>query len=251
MTNTPPFGELLTLIENRSAALRTAVASAPDLDARVPGCPEWTLRDLVAHLGGVQRSWAVGVQAGPADGPPSSTDMGDISPDSDLLEWSTESTQLLIDALRRVGPDARCWTWWGRSDAPSDSGAVARHQVEEAAVHAYDAQEAIGRPEPLPLPIALDSVAEFLVVGLGAQGPWPHEPALLVFAATEGSTWWVDLTPEGAKLIPADGGEPVATVSGTANDLILALFGRVQLERLQIDGDRQLVVKLLDWVDTE
>jgi uncharacterized protein (TIGR03083 family) len=133
-----------------------ALASAPHLDARVPGCPEWTLGDLVAHLGEVQRSWAVGVRAGPADGPPSYDDMDGTSP-RDLLEWSAEPTRLLIDALRGVGPDASCWTWWGRSDAPSNAGAVARHQVEEAAVHAYDAQEAIGKPEPLPVPIALDS----------------------------------------------------------------------------------------------
>jgi hypothetical protein len=40
-------------------------------------------------------------------------------------------------------------------------------------------------------------------------------------------------------------------VSGSASDPILVLIGRVPLERLQIDGDRELVVKLLDRVDTE
>ncbi|MGH3408862.1 MAG: maleylpyruvate isomerase N-terminal domain-containing protein, partial [Streptosporangiaceae bacterium] len=52
MTN-PTFTEWLTLIEDRSAALRAAVDEA-GLTARVPGCPDWSVRDLVSHLGEVQ-----------------------------------------------------------------------------------------------------------------------------------------------------------------------------------------------------
>jgi hypothetical protein len=37
MTDTPPYAELLSLIDDRSAALRDAVAAAADLGARVPG----------------------------------------------------------------------------------------------------------------------------------------------------------------------------------------------------------------------
>lgn len=45
------FPDLLRLIDERSTAFRTAVASAPSLDVQVPTCPEWTLFDLVQHLG--------------------------------------------------------------------------------------------------------------------------------------------------------------------------------------------------------
>jgi hypothetical protein len=131
------------------------------------------------------------------------------------------------------------------------AGAVARHQLQEAAVHAYDAQETIGTPEPVPAGIAVDSVAEFLVVSLGSEGPWPHRPARVTFAATEGPTWTVDLTPQGAKLSPAASGEPVATVHGSASDLILALFGRVPLDRLRVDGDAGVLEEIRTWADTE
>lgn len=251
MTDTPPFADLLTLLDDRSAALREAVASAPDLRARVPGCPDWTLRDLVAHLGEVQRFWAVVVRAGAADGPPPPEARGDMAPHGDLLEWSAESTGMLRDALRETGPDAPSWTWWGASGAPMTAGAVARHQMQEAAVHAYDAQDTIGKREPVPAAVAVDSVAEFLQVSLGSSGAWPHRPARLVFAAVEGPTWTVDLTPEGAKAEPAAAGEPVATVRGTASDLILALFGRVSLDRLRIEGDATVVDDLIAWVDND
>ncbi|WUW17318.1 maleylpyruvate isomerase N-terminal domain-containing protein [Streptomyces sp. NBC_01465] len=63
--------------------------------------------------------------------------------------WSAESTAQLLGALREYGPDRDCWTWWGGSQSPRTSGAVARHQVQEATVHTYDAQTTVGAP-PLP-----------------------------------------------------------------------------------------------------
>jgi uncharacterized protein (TIGR03083 family) len=251
MTETLSFPEFLSLVDDRSAALRDAVVAASDLDARVPGCPEWSLRDLVAHLGEVQRFWSVVVRAGTADGPPPSDAVADTQPHGDLLEWSAESTRLLLAALGEVGPDAAAWTWWGISDAPMTAGAVARHQVEEAAVHAYDAQETSGKPEPIPATVAADGVAEFLQVTFGSEGPWPHRPARVVFAAIEGPSWTLDLTPAGAKLDPSEGGDAVATVHGTASDILLALFGRVPLDRLRIDGDGAVVEDLRNWADTQ
>lgn len=251
MTETPPFPELLALVDERSAALRAAVAAAPHLEARVPGCPEWTLRDLVAHLGAVQRFWAVVVRAGDPTGPPPADALGDRSPRGDLLDWSAASTRALLDALRQAGPDTACWTWWGRSAAPMTTGAVARHQVQEAAVHAYDAQEAIGAPESIPGGVAVDGITEFLVVSLGTAGAWPHRPARLALAATEGPTWTVDLTPSGADPDPAAAGDPVVTLHGPASDLLLALFGRISTDRLRIDGDAKVIDELRSWVDTE
>ena len=49
-----------------------------------------------------------------------------------VLAWSAASTQLLLDALREAGPDRGCWTWWGPSESPQTSGAVTRHQLQEA-----------------------------------------------------------------------------------------------------------------------
>src|ERR1019366_4529517 len=60
---------LLAAIEGRPADSRDA-ASRSDPAARVPGCPDWSLADLVAHLGEVQRFWATVVMAGPSSGSP-------------------------------------------------------------------------------------------------------------------------------------------------------------------------------------
>ena len=42
--------------------MAAAVAGA-DPDGTVPTCPEWTVRDLVRHMGGVHR-WATGFVRG-------------------------------------------------------------------------------------------------------------------------------------------------------------------------------------------
>ena len=200
------YAETLSLIDDRSAVLRDAVATAPDLSARIPGCPDWSLTDLVDHVGGVQRFWAEAVRSADPTGPPA---FGGAHPDSpgELVAWLAESTRLLMAALGDAGPDTPCWTWWGRSGAPQTAGAVARHQVQEAAVHAFDGLEAIGKPEPLPAAVAVDGVAEFLTVGLSSLGAWPHRPARIVLAATEGPAWAVDLSPAGVEvddtLLPA------------------------------------------------
>ena len=120
---TPEFPDLLTRIDDRSRALAAAAATAAD-GAPVPGCPDWTVRDLLGHLGEVQRFWAAIVAAGPADAPPAGLEIP--IPDGDLTAWYAESTGLLRAALDAAGPDAGCWTWWGASAAPSTAGAVAR-----------------------------------------------------------------------------------------------------------------------------
>ncbi|AGK75191.1 maleylpyruvate isomerase N-terminal domain-containing protein [Streptomyces microflavus] len=55
-----------------------AVAAAPSLDVQVPTCPEWTLFDLVQHLGEGRRALAATIAAGP-DAASKSAPQGDPS----------------------------------------------------------------------------------------------------------------------------------------------------------------------------
>jgi uncharacterized protein (TIGR03083 family) len=244
MTSTLSFDEMLELVAERSAALRSAAAGA--LDARIPGCPDWTGRDLVAHLGEVQRSWGANVLAGPAAGP--APDVAEVEPTGDLLDWSERSTETLLAALRKVGPAGGTWVWWGE---PAVAGAVARHQVQEAMVHAWDADDAVGRAGALPLVAALDGVDEFLETGLSAGGTWPHPPATVGVVATDGAAGWrVALSGAGSRLEPADGTGD-AVLRGTATDLVLALYRRRGVDSLSVTGDRELAERLLGWFDTD
>ncbi len=246
MTPTPTHSRALELIAERSATLRSAIAGA--LDAPVPGCPEWTGRDLVAHLGEVHRFWAAAVAAGPAEEPPSGEDVAEREPSGDLLDWSERSTEALLAALSDAGPDRGAWTWWGE---PARSGAVARHQVQEATVHAWDAEDTVGRAGALPAEIAVDGVDEFLSVGLPVSGRWPHDPASVGLLTEDAPNlgWRVVLTDEGGRL-ERGGASGDAVVRGRASDLVLALYRRRGLEPLTVDGDRELAKHFFGWFPT-
>ncbi|MGK5440486.1 maleylpyruvate isomerase family mycothiol-dependent enzyme [Micromonospora sp. URMC 105] len=259
MEKTLEFPDLLRLIDERSTAYRAAVAAAPNLDVQVPTCPEWTLFDLVQHLGQGRRSWAATVAAGPAASAKSAA-VGPAAPREReaLLAWSAESTQQLLDALREAGPDRGCRTWWGRSQSPQTCGAVARHQLQEITVHTYDAQVTLGTPQPLPDEVALDGVEDFLSTCCATTATWPHEPAVVDYHATEGRSWRLWLSAAGARAarlpgtVPATaaGAEPDAadaSARGTASELVLAFYGRLPVDALKLDGDRRLFDLLIAW----
>ena len=262
MTSQLEFPDLLRLIDERSRAFRSAVSTASTLDVTVPTCPEWTLLDLVHHLGEGRRSWAATVKAGPgatsrirppSDGPAAPRER------EALVAWLAESTELLLDALREAGPERGCWTWWADSQSPRTCGAVARHQLQEVAVHTYDAQLTVGAPQPLPDEVALDGVEEFLFTCCATTSPWPHEPAVVDYDATEGRSWRLWVSADGARIarLPEAGGRGAADdgrqgvgarVSGTSSEIVLAAFyGRRPLEALTIEGDRGVIDRLIAW----
>jgi len=210
------------------------------LDANVPSTPEWTLRDLAHHLGEVQRSWAENVRAGD----PAAPWEGEVAPPRDdlLVGWLRDATVSLCDALAAAGPDGPCWTWWG---APATAWAVARHQVQEAAVHSWDAQAVTGAPEPLRQDVADDGVGEFLEIVLGSGAD--ALPGVVTLSATDtGGSWRVAGTAGPAESRHRRSAE----VEGTASDLVLTLYRRIPVADCIVGGDALLVASLLALADT-
>ncbi|MFG3152502.1 maleylpyruvate isomerase family mycothiol-dependent enzyme [Streptomyces sp. NPDC048219] len=258
------FPVLLRLIDERSAAFRAVVASAPSLDVQVPTCPEWTLFDLARHIGEGRRDWAATVAAGPAPEKSAAEGAPAVPREREALPaWLAESTEHLLDALREAGPERGCWTWWGASQSPRTCGAVARHQLQQIAVHTYDAQVTVGAPEPLPDEVALDGVEEFLFTCVATTGAWPHEPTAFDFHATEGRSWRLTVDGDGARAarVSAPGATPVAagegpdaagvSVRGTASDLVLFVYDRIPADSLRIEGDAGLFDLLRAWEPEE
>ncbi|HEX7308426.1 maleylpyruvate isomerase family mycothiol-dependent enzyme [Lentzea sp.] len=243
MQNTLGFSDLLRLIDERSAAFRAAVAAAPSLDAKVPTCPEWTLADLAEHIGEGRRTWAATVAAGPANGKATGKDVPMPEQRAEILTWLEDATKELLDALEAAGPDQGCWAWW--SGSPHTAGAVARHQLQQLAVHTYDAQITIGAAEPLPVDIALDGVDEFLQTCVTTDSAWPHEPSTMGYHATEGRSWWLRFDESGAHTVPEVA--PTAECTGTASDLVLFMYGRRELGEMDVRGDRRVFERLIAW----
>lgn len=233
-----------------------ARAAASDLGAPVPTCPGWTLFDLVEHVGQGRLRWAAIVAAGPAEERPAGTAPADAvaaprEPEA-LHAWLAVSINELDTALRHAGPDRGCWTWWPDSQSPQTAGAVARHQVQELAVHTFDAQLALGAPKPLPVEVALDGVDEFLSTCNATTSPWPHAPAVLEYNASEGRSWRLHLSPQGARFVRLPAPEPAperadASARGSASQLVLSMYGRIPPRSLEVEGDPRVLDRLVAW----
>jgi uncharacterized protein (TIGR03083 family) len=225
----------------RESAVVARVAAETPPESNVPSCPAWTLRDLVIHLGAVQRFWAANIRAAKPDEPDlTAGDPDDASyprpVDAELSTWMEASTDDLVAAIEAVPADAPCWTWWGE---PRTAGAVARHQVQEAAVHRWDAEAAAGTPGPLDADAAADAVDEFLAVSLGDALDGLQGSVTLTASDTNRS-WTVG----------REGG-PVADIVGTASDVVLVLYRRVDHAAITVEGDPELAATFLGLANTE
>lgn len=232
------FDDAVDAIAAESRRLADVVASG-DLDARVPTTPKWALRDLAHHIGTVQWYWSENVRARKPD-ERSGGSLTALPVDNDLTAWLGWCTYGLLSALREAGPDAPSWAWWD-DPTPHTAGAVARHQAQEAAVHRWDAEGAVGSQTPLPAALATDGVPEFIEVMLGTDAS-ALRGAVTLQALDTGATWQV-----GAG---SDDGRS-AELHATASDLVLMLYRRLPVPDVDVAGDPILVASLLSLADTQ
>ena len=218
-------------IVEHSTAL--ADAAEPNLGAPVEFCPGWTVADLVHHLTEVQWFWGT-ITAEQLQEPPPQDRRPPRPADDELVAALRNQTRQLAEVLRRAEHSAPVWTW-----APSrnDIGFVVRHQVQEAAVHRWDAEHAAGRDVDLDPALAVDSIEEFLTFSVATVSDHPDTPrpglgGTLVLRATDVAAAWTvadDELPGTVRFERGTGEAPDATVSGTASQLLLWLYGRVVL----------------------
>lgn len=207
--------------------------------AAVPGCPGWTLADLAWHLAEVQHFWAWVVRTRAQD--PSTYVEPRRRTDDELIGYVLAQSAELETVLAGADPAERVWTWAPRQDVAF----VLRRQAHEATVHTVDAEQVIGDVRPIPAELGLDGLDEWLEVMVpGAlPGGAPEGAHPVVFHA-------VDADAE-RTLFPGSRPFPIATLTGTAGDLLLAAWRRVPLEVLTVDGDGLQAAAMIGLVELD
>lgn len=212
--------DLLASLEGSTSTFAQLLGCS-DLARPVAACPEWRVLDLAHHLGNVHR-WALAATR--SDGPPPFVE--DAPGPGEVGSWYAGAAADLLDRLRAADPDEPCWHFGA---PPRRVGWWVRRQAHETAVHLWDAQQALGTAPALPPELAADAVDEALDVLV---------PRQLRLERTPPVSAPVRLVATDAPLDRVLGaGEPAATITGTASDLLLLLWGRVPLDRLAVDGD--------------
>ena len=227
----------LAAIAEHSAGF--AAATRDNLAAPVEHCPGWSMADLVWHLTEVQWFWGTIVEQRLA-APPDGSLRPARRPDGQLVAAFEQGAARLVTALAAADPADPVWTW---APAQADVGFVLRHQVQEAAVHHWDAAHAAGGSLTVDPAVAADAVEEFLTfsVASDADPAEPGRPALdgaLVLRATDAGAAWTVTDGAAAGTTRWDRGsdDGAPAVAGTAWDLLLWLYDRVALDTGTLPG---------------
>lgn len=231
--------DYIAALRSHATAL-AAAARATEMDTPVPSCPEWTVRDLLVHLGGHHR-WVRGnLDRAPEDGMQPYGAYEPAPEGSAAADWVEEGAAALADRLAEVGSHQRCWTWVPDLDATT--GFWARRTANETAVHRWDMQNAAGAPEPVDTDHAVDAIDEYFgvmrVIGsdrLRGEGETIHWHC----TDTDGE-WLARLTPDGLEVSREHAKGDVA-VRGPASDLLLVTTGRAPGSIVEVFGDPGLV----------
>ncbi|MFD3687762.1 maleylpyruvate isomerase family mycothiol-dependent enzyme [Nocardiopsis sp. NPDC058631] len=169
------------------------------LGTLVPACPEWTVRQVYAHLAGLCTDVVRGDVAPPASDEVTArqvADRADHTPESVIAEWRRTAPAL----LELLASQTRRRYWLPALDVWH---------------HENDVRGALGLPAQTE---DADQLADFPLGGL-AKG-WPAElPPVRVVATDTGQEWTLG---EGA----------VLTLSGTAFELARAVTGRRSIAQI-------------------
>ena len=228
------IGAHIKAIQEHGVCLADAAERA-GLDAPVPTCPEWQVRDLVGHQGQVHR-WASTFVA--KAHPDSDLALANLPADDELLTWFRDGHARLVDTLNRAPADLECWTFL---PAPSPLAFWARRQAHETTIHRVDAEAADGKQLEVAPSLAVDGIDE-LLLGFWSRkrGRLVADPALTLGIRTTDAqpddSWTVVIGPEGRDVTRGEASGD-CVVAGRASDVYQFLWNRRGDDAVQITGD--------------
>jgi len=206
--------DFLGILRAELAAFGELLADHVDLAAPVESCGDWTVYDLVDHVGrgNMWVATAVAEDRGDYVGEPAPKDP------AELRAWYAETTAAILAALSG-DPERPAWTFTRL--APRNVGFWRRRRSHETAMHRWDLRNALGLPAEtpvFPVDLAVDGVTEVfeLFAPRMVERGLAVEPAaaLRVTATDAGRSWTYGP------------GAAVAELAGPAGDLLLAIWGR-------------------------
>ena len=228
------------------ADLRDAAAAA-EPTAPVPCCPDWTMADLVFHVGEVYLEKATSMRTGQSPEPWPPPGLADEAPLALLARAYGE----LTGELSTRDPASPTPTWY---EPDQTVGFWIRRMAQETVIHRIDAEQAAGLPvTPAPDDLAVDGIDEVLRVFLSYSSVnWPDEFAkmqgghlagedgrdtITVAAGPDPWTAWT-LRPSPCGVLVADGagGSPRVTLEAGPDPMLRWLWGRASDDEVQVTG---------------
>jgi uncharacterized protein (TIGR03083 family) len=227
--------------------LLQATVEGADLGTTVPSCPEWTLGQLLNHVGAAHR-WAEEIVRTRAEHLPPDQELRHLGSAPRPASWLPDGARKLADTLHEAGPDARLVT--PVPAGPPRAAFYARRFMNETAIHRADATLAVGAEFTLDHDVAVDAMEEWLELGSlpVMLDYFPERRALLGegrtvhLSPTDGGKsksegWTVDLTGDLLAWHHGAPTQPTATIQAPLTDLLLIIYGRRPAKTANLTGD--------------
>lgn len=232
------IAELIDVLDREGHLLADAAAKA-GMDARVPTCPGWQVRELLSHTGRVHR-WATRYVT---ESLKERMQLGD-EPELDgaeLVAWYREGHRALVKALTDADPALESFAFL---PAPSPLAFWARRQAHETAIHRVDAESALGADHsPFDPRFAADGIDELLIRfhGRDRSRVRMDAPRTLRLRATDtDDVWTVRLSEEPPHTTRGAEGDSDCELTGPVGELYLVAWNRLPYSALSGKGDLSL-----------
>jgi uncharacterized protein (TIGR03083 family) len=251
------------IVENTRRLAESAAAAGPD--AAVPTTPEWTITDLVEHVGQSQHWVAEIIERRITDPAQLPAEMAVLPADPRQWQaWLSQSAQRVASACSDDALDAPVFNPAG--DERPGTRFWMSSVLSETVVHGFDAASAASaasRPAGIDADIAAALISSHLAMltspawqmqrpesarairGTGQTLQW-----LATDTADDAGAWFVERRPDGARWQPGTRQADV-TVTGPARSLLLTMTRRLPLTGreatgISVDGDTGLAQHWLD-----
>jgi uncharacterized protein (TIGR03083 family) len=248
------------IVEHTRRLAESAVAAGAG--AAVPTASEWTIVDLVEHVGQTQHWVAEIIERRIIDPTQLPAEMAVLPTDPrEWQAWLSESAQRVASACSDDALDAPVFN--PARDERTGTRFWVSSLLNEAVLHGFDAANAADRPADVDADIAAALISNHLAMltsptwemqrsesahairGTGQTLQW-----LATDTADGTGAWFVERRPEGAAWRPGTRQADV-TVTGPARSLLLTLTRRLPLTGreatgISVDGDAGLARHWLD-----
>lgn len=235
----------LELLKQDGDAL--ADAAVRDLHAHVPSCPDWDVAELVRHTGLVHRNKTETVRRGGTDPPKDLAVEEGPESDAALMEWYRAGLGELLSTLSSADRETPAWSWSGDHRVAF----WIRRMAQETAVHRWDAENAVGEAGSIDPQLAADGVDEMLGVFIPSEGLHYEGVAgsIYLHCTDVPGEWVVTLKPGEVPTYERGSDSRYAGVTGTAEELLLLVWRRIDLDRVEIDGKGSVVTDFWRYLE--
>jgi uncharacterized protein (TIGR03083 family) len=244
------------IVEHTRRLAESAVEAGPD--AAVPTAPQWTMTDLVEHVGQTQHWVAEIIERRITDPTKLPMELAVLPADpGEWQAWLSESAQRAASACSDDALDAPVFNPAG--DKRPGTRFWISSLLNETVVHGFDAANAAGRPADIDADIAAALITNHFAMLTAPTWELQRSESAhairgtgqtLQWLATDTGAWFIERRPDGATWKPETHQADV-TVTGPARSLLLTLTRRLPLTGgkatdLTIDGDTDLAQH---WID--